>query len=107
VGNPLELTCRSDERTQLSWVRQTPETAWQDHLVEPTVGSSWVIRTLTEEPSGFVESTLIKSEVELHDRGMYICRDAGNVNSFSVWVTALQSKQLQNLLSQILNLPCP
>ena len=61
-------------------------------MIVPTVGSNFIIRSLVEEPSGFVESKLIKSNMTISDRGMYMCRDKGQENSFGVWVTVLQSK---------------
>ena len=89
----MEIKC-VNAKGNVEWTRQTPETSWQDTVITPVKGENWVTRTTVEEPSGFVESVLIKKEMRLNDRGMYICRDIvdKNANSFSIWVTTLQSK---------------
>ncbi len=62
----------------------------------PKAGDDWTIRSTTEQPSGFVESVLIKKNMRLGDRGNYYCRDFNNVASFSIWVTTLQGEKLSS-----------
>ena len=60
----------------------------------PKEGEDWKIRTTVEQPSGFVESVLVKDNMQLGDRGNYYCRDTKNIASFSIWVTTLQGRSL-------------
>ena len=91
-GDTLELVCNSTNRLQLEWVRQTPNTSWRDTPILPFLGSEFVTRYMVEEPSGYVETTLIKKNMQIYDRGMYMCRDRVVDHTFAVWVTVLKSK---------------
>jgi len=90
VGDNLEIQCQSDKRGTLGWVRQTPFSTWQDSAIEPIAGGEWSVTLCKEEPSGFVQSKVIKHNVQLLDRGSYTCTDKTNLHSFAIWVTALQ-----------------
>ena len=62
-------------------------------MIVPSTTNNWVIRTTVEQPSGFVESVLLKKDMQLEDRGYYICRDIENIKSFAIWVTTLQGRE--------------
>ena len=52
-------------------------------------------RTVNEEPSGHVESTLTKTEMKTLDTGNYICKDKNDESMYTVYVTVLHSKYLK------------
>ena len=90
-GGNLTLECQCSHRNfELEWVRQTPSTNYEDVQIVPTEDNDFVIRTLTEEPTGFMQSTLIKKDVGTDDKGTYLCQDVGRESAFGVWVTVLK-----------------
>ena len=70
------------------------QTGWSNVKIVPKEREDWKIRTTLEQPSGFVESVLVKDNMQLGDRGNYYCRDTKNIASFSIWVTTLQGRSL-------------
>lgn len=51
-------------------------------------------RKLYEEPSGYVESMLIKNNITLEDTGTYKCSSEDDASFFAIYVPVLQSKKL-------------
>jgi hypothetical protein len=104
-GAALNVVCESSERTAINWIQQTPLTSWQDTQIYP--GQDFSFQTCIEEPSGFTRSMLIRSNMSLSNRGMYLCKDSAGLSSYAVWVTVLYIQaQIVQHTTDLLSLSC-
>lgn len=90
VGDLLELQCFSNDRKGLYWTRESPATRWKEQRIEITKDSNWEERYLTIRPKGYVESILIRRELESGDGGSYHCYDGSKEHSFSTFIHVLK-----------------
>lgn len=104
AGTTLVITCNSTGRRQLEWLQETPAGRWNEIVINPQPGSDYKTRYTIEEPTGNVESMLLKHHMTVFDRGTYRCRDSTQENSYAIWVAVLQCRFLYFfLILQILS----
>ena len=96
-GADLALTCVNPTRTSIQWIQQTAENDWKDTAISFTAddlgsGLKYTMHSCIEEPSGPTRNTLIKHNMTLHDRGLYVCKGLDDSSSYITYVTVLYGK---------------
>ena len=90
IGDPVNLTCISKVKAQLSWEYQRRGSTEYVPIIPQE--ACWRTRHISNEPSGFTQSELLCDKLDDTAVGQYKCYDIGGAKNYLFEIRTLTSK---------------